>query len=140
MMPSNLDSVSDKLLQYSEGNPWLKTQSRLTIVRGIWRSEKFYQQSQYKDIDAATFRDLQKAPSKYYTQKAEGKAYLIFPHDQKSKKDGIFWNVKINKIISHGKVDKVIWVDQNKIGDGNDHKKDETRIYWKKGDEKPDCA
>ncbi|KID84777.1 hypothetical protein MGU_07927 [Metarhizium guizhouense ARSEF 977] len=118
---------------------WAKAKKQgLTTVRDIWKSDNFYQQGQYKDIDAETFRDFQKAFSRYYAQQAEGTAYLIFPHDQTPKRDGIFWSVELDEIISHGKVDMIIWLDQNKIADEKYHKDNEERIYWKKGEKKPD--
>ncbi|EFY95528.1 hypothetical protein X797_008212 [Metarhizium robertsii] len=120
---------------------WAKAEKQgLTTVRDIWKSDNFYQQGQYKDIDAETFRDFQKAFSKYYAQQAKGKAYLIFPHDQTPKRDGIFWSVELDEIISHGKVDVIIWLDQNKIDDAKYHQDNEERIYWKKGERKPDGA
>lgn len=118
---------------------WAHSQG-LTTVRDIWKSDNFFQQKQYKNVDDATFRKFQEAFSKYYAELTEGKAYLIFPHDQKPKTTGVFWSIELEEIINKGQVDEIIWLDQNKMDDKDYKKNDETTVYWKKGDKKPDGA
>lgn len=112
----------------------------LTAIRHMWKNDNFYNRGQYKDVDNDTFKKFQEAFSKYYAQKTEGKARLVFPHDKTPKKTGIFWSVELDEIIQHGKVDEIVWIDQGKI-DKDDYKwEEEKKIYWKKGDKKPDGA
>ncbi|KAK2591880.1 hypothetical protein QQS21_010432 [Conoideocrella luteorostrata] len=120
---------------------WATDKDRgLTSVRNIWKSANFYNKGQYKDVSDEDFKKFQKAFSKFYAHETKGKAYLIFPHDKKPAKSGIFWSVELDEIIDHKEVDEIIWLDQNKI-DKDDYKwKDEKKIYWKKGEKKPDGA
>lgn len=112
----------------------------LTTVRNMWKSDNFFQKGQYKDVDAGTFRSYQKAFSKYYAQLTEGKAYLVFPHDKKPSKSGIFWSVELEEIIKHGKVEEIVWIDQKKIDDKSYKWNEEKKTYWKKGEKKPEGA
>lgn len=118
---------------------WANSQ-QLTSVRDLWKNVNFYQKGQYKGVDKDTFTNFQKAFSKYYAQLTEGKAYLIFPQDKKPSKTGIFYSVELEEIIKHGKVEEIIWIDQNKIHDKGYKWKDEKKSYWKKSEKKPDGA
>ncbi|KAI0468345.1 hypothetical protein F4859DRAFT_491310 [Xylaria cf. heliscus] len=109
----------------------------LTSVRNIWNSANFYQQGQYKDVDAATFKNFQKAFSTYYADQTKGTAWLVFPHDSTPSASGIFWSIELNEIISESKVDQIVWVDQNRITDSSYDWKNEQTIYWQKGQDKP---
>ncbi|KAJ3577076.1 hypothetical protein NPX13_g3492 [Xylaria arbuscula] len=109
----------------------------LTSVRNIWNSANFYQRGQYKDIDDATFKDFQKAFSKYYADQTKGTAWLVFPQDQTPAQTGIFWSVELDEIISEAKVDKIVWIDQNRITDSTYDWANEQKLYWQKGDDKP---
>ncbi|OAR00767.1 hypothetical protein LLEC1_03996 [Akanthomyces lecanii] len=113
---------------------------KLTSVRNIWKNANFYTRGQYKEVDDATFREFQKAFSRFYAKRTEGKAYLIFPHDKKPSKDGVFYSTELPEIIDNKKVDEIVWIDQNKLTDKDYKWEDEKKIYWKKGDEKPDPA
>ncbi|PYI34288.1 hypothetical protein BP00DRAFT_306762, partial [Aspergillus indologenus CBS 114.80] len=104
----------------------------LTSVRDIWKNANFFQKGQYKEVDAATFTRFQQAFSKYYAQQTTGTAYLVFPHDKTPAKTGIFYSVELPEIIAHGKVDEIIWIDQDKIHDKGYDWKTETKVYWKK--------
>lgn len=105
----------------------------LTSVRNIWKSANFYQRGQYKEVDDNTFRDFQKAFSRYYAELTDGKAYLIFPHNQEPSKSGIFYTVELQEIIKHNKVEEIVWIDQNRIHDKDYKWEDEKKTYWKKG-------
>ncbi|KAI1119966.1 hypothetical protein F5Y10DRAFT_283661 [Nemania abortiva] len=109
----------------------------LTSVRNIWNSANFYQRGQYKGVDDTTFKNFQKAFSKYYADQTKGTAWLIFPQDQTPSASGIFWSIELDEIINEAKVDKIVWIDQNKITDSNYDWMNEQKIYWQKGQDKP---
>jgi hypothetical protein len=110
----------------------------LTSVRNIWKSANFYQKGQYPGIADDTWRNFQKAFSTYYADQTKGTAYLIFPQSQTPKGDGIFYSIELDEIISEAKVDKIVWLDQDKaLGpDGYDWA-NEQKVYWTKGEDKP---
>ncbi|CEJ92132.1 hypothetical protein VHEMI07802 [[Torrubiella] hemipterigena] len=115
---------------------WAPTHG-LTAVRKIWKNPCFHEKGQYDaSIDKATFTKYQEAFSRYYARHTSGTAYLVFPHDQ-TPASGIFYRVELPELIASGKVDKIVWVDQKKIGDPKYDPKTETKVYWKKGDPKP---
>ncbi|GAW13588.1 hypothetical protein ANO14919_029750 [Xylariales sp. No.14919] len=109
----------------------------LTSVRNIWNSANFYQRGQYKGVDNDTFRNFQKAFSKYYADQTKGTAWLIFPQDSTPAASGIFWSVELDEIINEAKVDKIVWIDQNKITDSSYDWMNEQKLYWQKGEDKP---
>ncbi|TGJ81245.1 hypothetical protein E0Z10_g7528 [Xylaria hypoxylon] len=109
----------------------------LTSVRNIWNSANFYQRGQYKGVDDATFKNFQKAFSTYYADQTKGTAWLVFPQDATPAASGIFWSIELDEIISESKVDKIVWVDQNKITDSTYDWMNEPTIYWQKGQDKP---
>ncbi|ATY59644.1 hypothetical protein A9K55_002268 [Cordyceps militaris] len=105
---------------------------KLTSIRDIWKNPNFHTRGQYKEVDDATFREFQKAFSKFYASRSKGKAYLIFPHDKQPSKDGIFYSIELTEIIENKKVNKIVWIDQNKLTDKNYKWEDEKKIYWEK--------
>ncbi|KAI0193869.1 hypothetical protein F4808DRAFT_475177 [Astrocystis sublimbata] len=109
----------------------------LTTVRDIWKDANFFQRGQYKGISDDTFKEFQKAFSKYYASQTKGTAWLVFPHDQTPSSGGIFWSVELDEIISQAKVDKIVWIDQNQITDSNYDWMNEGKVYWTKGSDKP---
>ncbi|KAI0411550.1 hypothetical protein F5X98DRAFT_357022 [Xylaria grammica] len=91
----------------------------------------------YKGVDNDTFRNFQKAFSKYYADQTKGTAWLIFPQDSTPAASGIFWSVELDEIINEAKVDKIVWIDQNKITDSSYDWMNEQKLYWQKGEDKP---
>ncbi|QPG95293.1 hypothetical protein C2857_000024 [Epichloe festucae Fl1] len=118
---------------------WAKDK-KLTSVRQIWKSDNFCQKGEYKEVNDKDFEEFQKAFSKFYAEQSDGTAYLVFPHKSKPKKTGIFWSVELDAIIDKKKVNKIVWIDQNKISDKDYKWEKEEKMYWKKGDSKPDGA
>ncbi|KAI1463481.1 uncharacterized protein F4812DRAFT_463581 [Daldinia caldariorum] len=109
----------------------------LTSVRNIWNSDNFVHKGQYPKVSDAKFKDFQRAFSTYYADQTKGTAYLVFPHSQTPKADGIFWSIELERIIDNAKVGKIIWIDQSRIGDSNYDWKTEQKVYWQQGQEKP---
>ncbi|KAI0394671.1 hypothetical protein F5Y17DRAFT_457739 [Xylariaceae sp. FL0594] len=116
---------------------WANAQG-LTTVRNIWRNPSLVRKGQYPNLSADVFRNYQKAFSAYYADQTKGTAYLIFPQSQTPASTGVFYSVELDIIIAEAKVDKIIWLDQDKaLGSDPYDWQSEQKVYWKKGDPKP---